>query len=94
MKPDTISKSEMLKILAGNAELKPDKLSELKSGLDYLEQTNGIPELGYTLDVVQCEKCGYIRVSVHPVPMQFPCECDKCGEKSCWVKESKKEEPL
>lgn len=39
-------------------------------------------------DEVKCSKCGKESVSVHAIPMKYPCECFHCGTMACYIKES------
>ena len=84
MEADIITKNRMLAILE-EVGFDDNKVYEIDDILSEMESKEGIPKLGYTLDTMKCEVCGYVRGSVHPIGMRFPCECYNCGQMSCFI---------
>lgn len=84
-----LTKHKILNILL-DVDYNYEKIKEIKDILDLYEKEKGIPDLGYTIHAVKCQECGCIHGSVHPIPMIFPCECNKCGKMSCWIYEGDK----
>jgi len=54
--------------------------------VNYLQECGDAP-LGYGFTVEICSHCGYQQLSIHPIPMKHPSECNKCGRKACYVDE-------
>ena len=44
--------------------------------------------LGWAVDLVECSVCGNKHGSIHPIPMKYPCECNKCGQMACNIKDN------
>ena len=36
---------------------------------------------------IKCSECGKESISVHPVPMKYPCQCAYCSKMSCLISE-------
>jgi len=84
MELDIITKDILLELLEEGG-IDKVVIQEVEEGLTNLEKYEGIPQLGYAFDRVQCQTCGNIHTCIHSIPMRFPCECNVCGQRSCFV---------
>jgi hypothetical protein len=44
---------------------------------------------GYDMAPTECSHCGFVELTIYPIPTRFPVVCSQCGGKSYKIEEDK-----